>query len=115
MNRPCKCSKCGREYEGVIQSRHRLICGDTTDETAVERLRQLPFEVLEFATIDHHRALRCGFPEVIYCPGKTVEFMPKDNIIGYALGLIRPGDLVITLGAGDITKISDELAEKIRR
>jgi len=38
VNRPCKCSKCGREYEAVIQSRHRLICGDTTDATAVERL-----------------------------------------------------------------------------
>ena len=26
-----------------------------------------------FANVDHHRALRCGFPEVIFCPGKTVE------------------------------------------
>ncbi len=39
----------------------------------IDRLRRLPFEVLEFATIDHHRQLRCGFPEVIYCPGKTAE------------------------------------------
>jgi len=47
-------------------------------------------------------------------PGKTVEFLPKEDIIGRALGLLKPGDLVITLGAGDITKISDELAEKIK-
>ena len=40
---------------------------------AVERLRELPFEDLGFAKIDHHRELRTGFPEVIYCPGKTVE------------------------------------------
>jgi len=38
MNRQCKCSKCGRKYEAVIQSRHRLICGDATDAAAVERL-----------------------------------------------------------------------------
>ncbi len=42
-------------------------------ETAVERLRHLPFEELPFARIDHHRALRQGHPEVIFCEGKTVE------------------------------------------
>jgi len=42
-------------------------------EDAVERLRHLPFEDVGFARIDHHRHIRCGFPEVIYCPGKTVE------------------------------------------
>lgn len=40
---------------------------------AMERLRHLPFESVEFAKVDHHRALRCGFPEVIFCPGKTTE------------------------------------------
>ena len=40
-------------------------------EEAVQRLRHLPFEDMGFAKIDHHRTLRCGFPEVIYCPGKT--------------------------------------------
>src|ERR1035437_4574685 len=40
---------------------------------AVTRLRHLPLEEVGFANIDHHRAIRCGFPEVIYCPGKTVE------------------------------------------
>ena len=38
---------------------------------AMERLRRLPFEQLPFATVDHHRAIRCGNPEVIFCPGKT--------------------------------------------
>jgi len=33
----------------------------------------LPFEDLGFAHIDHHRQIRCGFPEVIYCPGKSTE------------------------------------------
>lgn len=43
-------------------------------EEALASLRVLPFEeVAEFAKIDHHRDLRRGFPEVIYCAGKTPE------------------------------------------
>jgi pyridinium-3,5-biscarboxylic acid mononucleotide synthase len=42
-------------------------------EEALTRLRTLPFEDLGFARPDHHRALRTGFPEVIFCPGKTVS------------------------------------------
>ena len=42
-------------------------------DSAVRDLTHLPFEPLEFANLDHHRALRRGFPEVIYCPGKTAE------------------------------------------
>ena len=47
--------------------------GRVTAEAAVDRLRHLPFEDLGFAKLDHHRGLRCGFPEVVFCPGKTVE------------------------------------------
>lgn len=47
--------------------------GETTVAEAMERLELLPFEPLDFANVDHHRALRCGFPEVIFCPGKTPE------------------------------------------
>ncbi len=47
--------------------------GRTSVPDAVEQLRRLPFEPLGFANIDHHRAIRCGFPEVIYSPGKTTE------------------------------------------
>ena len=39
-------------------------------EAAAEQLRALTFEDLGFARIDHHRAGRCGFPEVIFCQGK---------------------------------------------
>jgi NCAIR mutase (PurE)-related protein len=39
----------------------------------VERLRTLPFEDLGFARVDHHRALRRGFPEVIFGEGKSPE------------------------------------------
>ncbi len=42
-------------------------------DEAVEEFRHLPFEDLGFACVDHHRQIRRGFPEVIYCPGKTTE------------------------------------------
>ena len=38
---------------------------------ALERLRNLPFEDLGFAKVDHHRALRTGMPEVIFAESKT--------------------------------------------
>jgi NCAIR mutase (PurE)-related protein len=42
-------------------------------DQAIEKLRHLPFEDLGFACVDHHRQIRRGFPEVIFCPGKTTE------------------------------------------
>ena len=45
--------------------------GTTTPDEAVERLRHLPFEDLGFAKVDHHRALRVGMPEVVFCERKT--------------------------------------------
>ena len=47
--------------------------GRISTARALERLRHLPFEDIGFAKIDHHRALRQGYPEVIYARGKTVE------------------------------------------
>lgn len=44
---------------------------------AIEKLRHLPFEDLGFACIDHHRQIRRGFPEVIYCPGKATDHIIK--------------------------------------
>lgn len=47
--------------------------GNRTVESAVARLRNLPYEDLGFARLDHHRALRKGFPEVVFCEGKRTE------------------------------------------
>lgn len=49
----------------------RVADGQLTPAQASERLALLPFESIGFATIDHHRALRCGFPEVIFGEGKS--------------------------------------------
>lgn len=45
--------------------------GEKSVGDAMSALANLPFESLEYAKVDHHRALRCGFPEVILCQGKT--------------------------------------------
>lgn len=47
--------------------------GSTSIDSALSELKLLPFEDLGFAKVDHHRNLRTGYPEVIYCQGKTVE------------------------------------------
>jgi len=44
--------------------------GDVSPERAFEQIKTLPYDDLGFARIDHHRTLRTGFPEVIYCAGK---------------------------------------------
>jgi len=59
--------------EGLRDLLESIRAGRTDVDAAIRRFRRLPFESTGFATIDHHRAIRCGFPEVIYCPGKTVE------------------------------------------
>ena len=60
-------------------------------DTAVNKLKDLPYEDLGYANIDHHRELRNGFPEVIYCEGKTDEHIigivdvilkKKSNVLG---------------------------------
>jgi pyridinium-3,5-biscarboxylic acid mononucleotide synthase len=48
-----------------------LRAGKLGAEEAVNRLRRLPFEDIGFAKIDHHRALRQGYPEVVFARGKT--------------------------------------------
>jgi NCAIR mutase (PurE)-related protein len=62
--------------DAVVALLRRLAAGELTPEAAAEHLATAPFEVLSdgnaaFATVDHHRALRQGWPEVIYGEGKT--------------------------------------------
>jgi len=47
--------------------------GSMDVESAMDRLRLLPYEDIGFAKLDSHRHLRNGFPEVVYCQGKTTE------------------------------------------
>src|SRR5438093_4569120 len=51
----------------------RLRAGELTTEDALLALQWLPYEDLGFARVDMHRRLRTGYPEVVFCAGKTVE------------------------------------------
>ena len=52
---------------------NNIAAGTTTPQQGMEQLRTLPYEDIGFARIDHHRGLRQGVPEVIFCEGKTVD------------------------------------------
>ncbi len=60
--------------------------GKKSEDDIIAELRFLPFEDLGFAKIDHHRALRTGFPEVVYGEGKT-----DDQILSLAEAFINKG------------------------
>lgn len=51
--------------------------GELNATDALKQLKHLPYEDLGFAKVDHHRALRNGFPEVILCQGKTPHQVSK--------------------------------------
>ncbi len=57
--------------EGLERLLQEVRQGRLSIEQALERLRSLPYEDLGFASLDHHRSLRQGFPEVVLCEGKS--------------------------------------------
>src|ERR1700687_3120257 len=58
------------EFLKILES---VKSGGLAPAQAIERLKHLPFEDLGFAKVDHHRALRQGFAEVIFGKGKTPQ------------------------------------------
>ncbi|MEW5898742.1 MAG: nickel pincer cofactor biosynthesis protein LarB [Bacillota bacterium] len=52
---------------------NRLAQREISVDEALAELKNLPYQDLGFAKIDHHRSIRCGFPEVIFCAGKKPE------------------------------------------
>ncbi len=72
-------------------------------DSALQRMRHMPFEDLGFAKIDHHRALRHGMPEVIFGKGKT-----PDQVIGIAERLLDNSKNVL------ITRADKETAAQVR-
>lgn len=51
--------------------------GEIEIKEAEQYLKELPYQDLGFCRLDHHRSLRSGFGEVIYCPGKATEHLIK--------------------------------------
>lgn len=69
--------------------------GGVSVENALSELKKLPFEDLGFAKVDHHRNIRNGYPEVIYCQGKTIE-----QIKAIILKLMERGNNIMATRAG---------------
>jgi NCAIR mutase (PurE)-related protein len=78
--------------------------GELAVESAVSELADLPFAELGYATVDHHRALRQGVPEVIFGQGKTAE-----QIVGIAREVASKRQNVL------ITRIDSTLADSLRQ
>jgi len=78
--------------------------GQLDVDSALAELRSLPYENLEgFATLDHHRALRNGFPEVVFGQGKQPE-----QVIAIARRLSEHSDKVL------VTRVDPAMAEIVR-
>lgn len=77
-------------------------------EKAQQALEDLPFTELGFATIDNHRELRVGYPEVIYCEGKTVEQVRE--IVAFMLA--REGTILATRANEAMYRAVAELTEE---
>ena len=78
--------------------------GALTPEDALTRLRMAPLDDLGYATLDSHRELRQGVPEIIYGAGKT-----PGQIIGIAQAMQAKGQALIL-----ITRLSQEAAAQVR-
>ena len=81
--------------EEVTQMLRQVRRGKLSVADAVERLRNLPYEDLGYAKIDHHRSLRQGFPEVILARGKDpthVEGIVRRMLLNQHNVLITRGD-----------------------
>src|SRR5512139_2249586 len=89
-----------RHIRSVLE---RLSKGAISTETALRRLKDLPYEDLGFAKVDNHRHLRRGFPEVIYGEGKTVP-----QILAIMGRMARRGQTVL------VTRVGPEVYRKVR-
>lgn len=82
------------DIDSLIFFLNQLKEGKISIAEAVERLRLLPYEDLGMAQIDHHRALRKGFPEVIFCQGKTME-----QVVAIARAILEKGRVLLATRA----------------
>ncbi len=77
--------------------------GEVEVKDAFEDLKSLPFEDLEYANIDHHRAIRNDYPEVIYCEGKAVK-----HIVGIVKHMLKTGCNILA------TRASQEVYDAVK-
>jgi len=86
----------------------RVASREQTIDAALAELRTLPFEDLGFAKIDHHRVLRRGHPEVIYCAGKSPDQVAR---IVRAMAERSPRVLATRAGPEHFAAVRNELMD----
>ncbi len=92
------------EEERIRKLLEEVHNGKTTTDAAFEQLRSLPYEnVSDFARLDHHRAIRTGFPEVILAQGKT-----PDQVIQIFKRLASKNDRVLA------TRVDQEMYNAVQ-
>ena len=91
--------------ERVLALLRRVADGSLEADTALDHLALEPTESLSFATIDHNRALRQGYPEVILAQGKTT-----DQVVAIAERIEARGDGFLATRADDAVRAA--LAER---
>lgn len=99
------------DKNGLINLLEGYKSGRVSLDDALEQLKNLPFEDIGFAMVDHHRAIRSGFPEVIFAPGKTIG-----QIISIAQALLKDNTegLLISRAETDVFKaLSAEIPEAV--
>lgn len=77
--------------------------GEKSVDEAFEILRDFPYSDLGYARIDHHREIRTGYPEIVYCAGKTV-----DQVSGIFSSMIERENNIIG------TRASEKMFEAVR-
>jgi len=86
------------DIQELQQLLERVRDGETPVQDAVHSLRDLPFEDLGYAKVDHHRAVRHGMPEVILGKGKTPE-----QVTGIARALLaKSQNVLVTRATGEM-------------
>ena len=78
----------------ILELLMQVEAGRVTAAAAAARLRNLPFEDLGFAKVDHHRALRQGFAEVVFAKGKTPQQVAE--IARRLLKQSKSGNVLVT-------------------
>lgn len=76
----------------------RVAAGELAPEAALAKLAIAPYEDLGYAKVDHHRALRQGEAEVVYCPGKL-----PDEVAGIMASLAKGQANILATRADELT------------
>ena len=92
------------DTEKILELLENVQNGTIQPTDAAAQLRQLPYQDLDFASLDHHRALRTGFPEVVYGEGKTIP-----QLIEITKNLSSQSDQIL------VTRITQDIFQEVQQ